>query len=110
VRFAEQFAYSGVLLRSTGIQWDLRKNIPYEIYNLLKFSVPFSYQGDSFDRYLIRIEELSQSNTIINQIINTLPLGPIRQNNYFLKPPSKIEIKTTIQALIYHFCFFSNKL
>lgn len=88
----------------------MRKNIPYEIYNSLVFSIPFSYQGDSFDRYLIRIEELSQSNNIILQILNHLPLGPIRQNNFLVKPPSKIEVKTTLQALIYHFCFFSNKL
>ena len=66
---------TGVLLRSTGIKWDLRKNIPYESYNELLFSVPYSLNGDSFDRYLLRIEELSQSNYIINQIINKLPAG-----------------------------------
>ena len=108
--FAKNFSFSGVLLRSTGIKWDLRKNIPYEIYNNLNFSVPYSKNGDSFDRYLLRIEELSQSNYIIFQIINKMPLGSIRHSNFLIKPPSKTEIKTTIQSLIYHFCFFSNKL
>jgi len=109
-KYAKNFSFSGVLLRSTGVKWDLRKNIPYESYKELSFSIPYSTNGDSFDRYLLRIEELSQSNYIIYQIINNLPKGPIRNSNFIIKPPSKIEIKTTIQALIYHFCFFSNKL
>ena len=108
--FAKNFSFSGVLLRSTGVKWDLRKNIPYESYKELNFSIPYSNNGDSFDRYLLRIEELSQSNYLISQIINNLPTGPIRNSNFLVKPPSKTEIKTTIQALIYHFCFFSNKL
>jgi len=108
--YAKSFSFSGVLLRSTGVRWDLRKNISYESYNDLTFSIPYSTNGDSFDRYLLRIEELSQSNYIIYQIINNLPKGPIRNSNFLIKPPSKTEIKTTIQALIYHFCFFSNKL
>ena len=108
--YAKNLSFSGVLLRSTGIKWDLRKNITYEAYNKLIFSIPYSSNGDSFDRYLLRIEELSQSNYIIYQIINNLPKGSVRYSNFLIKPPSKIEIKTTIQALIYHFCFFSNKL
>lgn len=110
VDFAKSFSFSGVLLRSTGIKWDLRKNTPYESYNELNFSIPYSSNGDSFDRYLLRIEELSQSNFIISQIINNLPIGSIRNTNFLIKPPSKLEIKSTIQSLIYHFCFFSNKL
>jgi NADH dehydrogenase (ubiquinone) Fe-S protein 2 len=109
-KYAKSFSFSGVLLRSTGVKWDLRKNITYESYHEITFSVPYSTNGDSFDRYLIRIEEMSQSNYIIYQIINNLPKGPIRNSNFLIKPPSKTEIKTTIQALIYHFCFFSNKL
>lgn len=110
LNFARGFSFTGVLLRSTGVKWDLRKNIPYEAYNDLSFSIPYSQNGDSFDRYLLRIEELSQSNKLIFQIINNLPSGSIRHPNFLIKPPSKIEAKTTIQALIYHFCFFSNKL
>jgi NADH dehydrogenase (ubiquinone) Fe-S protein 2 len=108
--FAKNYSFSGVLLRSTGIKWDLRKNIPYEIYNKLKFSIPFSQNGDSYDRYLLRIAELSESNNLIFQVINKMPIGPIRHSNFLVKPPSKTEMKTTIQSLIYHFCFFSNKL
>jgi len=108
--FAKTWSFSGVLLRSTGIKWDLRKNTPYEAYRDVRFSIPFSENGDSFDRYLLRIEELSQSNYIISQIVNNLPQGSIRNTNFLVKPPSKLEIKSTIQSLIYHFCFFSNKL
>jgi NADH dehydrogenase (ubiquinone) Fe-S protein 2 len=108
--FAKNYGFTGVQLRSTGLKWDLRKNVPYEIYNELDFFVPISKQGDSFDRYLIRVEELSVSNWLIYQSINLLPTGEMRYWDYLIKPPSKLEIKTTIQALIYHFCFFSNKL
>jgi NADH-quinone oxidoreductase subunit D len=65
LNYAKAFSFSGVLLRSTGIKWDLRKNIPYEIYNKLNFSIPYSTNGDSFDRYLIRIEELCEKNGYI---------------------------------------------
>lgn len=109
-KFARNYAFTGVQLRSTGVKWDLRKNIPYEIYPLLKFSVPIAKQGDCYDRYLLRIEELTQSNNLIFQAINKLPLGPIQTLYFVLQPPSKIDVKTTIQALIWHFCFFSNKL
>lgn len=107
---ALKYSFTGVQLRSTGIKWDLRKNMPYEIYKSLKFSVPYGYNGDSYDRYLLRIEELTQSNKLIFQIINALPKGSLNILNYKIKPPSKIEAKLTIQALIYHFYFFSNKL
>ena len=110
LHFAKMYGFSGVLLRSTGVKWDLRKNIPYEAYQTLNFSIPYSKKGDSFDRYLLRIAELCESNTIIDQIVNNIPSGPIRNSNFLMKPPSKVDIKTTIQSLIYHFCFFSNKL
>ena len=110
LHFARMWSFSGVLLRSTGVKWDLRKNIPYEAYTELNFSIPISKNGDSFDRFLIRVAELCESISIINQVINNIPTGPIKNINFIVKPPSKIEIKTTIQSLIYHFCFFSNKL
>ena len=97
-------------MRSTGIKWDLRKHLPYEVYKDLNFTVPYSINGDSFDRFLIRIEELVQSNSLLFEVINKLPLGLLRGTTYLVNPPSKNEIKTTIQSLIYHFCFFSNKL
>lgn len=108
--FACSYGFSGVQLRGAGIKWDLRKNIPYEAYSLLDFSVPFSKNGDSYDRYLLRIEELSWSNSLMFQVINALPSGPIKSLHYIMQPPTKIDAKTTIQAMIYHFCFFSNKM
>jgi len=66
--------------------------------------------GDSFDRYLLRIEELFQSNLMMLNIINKIPLGPVKTSNYHIIPPSKIEVKSTIQGLIFHFMFFCNKL
>ena len=108
--FAKKWGFSGVLLRSAGVKWDLRKNEPYEAYHLFNFTIPYSLNGDSFDRYLLRTAELSESNNLIFQTINKMPHGPIQNTDFILKPPSKVEIKTTIQSLIYHFCFFSNKL
>jgi len=84
--------------------------MPYENYLNFNFEVPFSVNGDSYDRYLLRIEELFQSNLLMLQAINNLPLGPIKTVNYKIIPPSKMEIKSTIQGLIFHFQFFSNKL
>jgi NADH dehydrogenase I D subunit len=104
------FGYSGVLLRSTGFRWDIRKLLPYEIYDHFKFEIPYSYNGDCYDRYLLRIEELVQSNKIMHNILNNLPLGFIKTSNYNIVPPSKVESKSTIQGLIYHFMFFCNKL
>jgi len=107
---ALSFCYTGVLLRSTGIKWDLRKVISYEAYKFIKFEIPYSYNGDCFDRYLLRMAELAQSNKIMYYIINNLPLGHIKTSNYHVIPPSKIESKATIQGLIFHFMFFCNKL
>lgn len=71
---------------------------------------PISKNGDCFDRYLLRVAEMSESNNILYQILNTIPSGSIQNINYLMQPPLKKKIKITIQALIYHFCFFSNKL
>jgi NADH dehydrogenase (ubiquinone) Fe-S protein 2 len=109
-KIALSLGYTGVLLRSTGCKWDLRKLMSYECYNNMKFEIPYSYHGDCFDRYLLRIEELRQSNNIMLQVLNTIPVGSIKSSNYNIIPPSKIESKSTIQGLIFHFMFFCNKL
>lgn len=110
-KYALSYSYTGILLRSIGFKWDLRKNISYEIYNKLKFIIPYSKNGDCFDRYLLRIRELTESNNMLYQIINQIPLGSTHHiSNGFIQPPLKTKIKVTIQSLIYHFCFFSNKL
>ena len=99
--------FSGVMLRGSGIPWDLRKTQPYEIYNLINFDVPVGTNGDCYDRYLIRLLEMRESCKIILQCINTLPTGPIKTNNYKYISPSKQKIKQSMEHLIHHFKFYS---
>jgi NADH dehydrogenase (ubiquinone) Fe-S protein 2 len=96
------WGFSGVMLRGSGILWDLRKNQPYEIYSLLDFKVPVGSNGDCFDRYLIRIEEMRQSCHIINQCLNQIPNGDFRLNNHKITPPARPLIKYSMEALIHH--------
>jgi len=96
------------MLRGSGILWDLRKNQPYEIYDRLDFSVPIGKNGDCYDRYLIRIEEMRQSLYIIFQVINEIPTGSIKINDNKIINPSRVEIKQSMEALIHHFKYFSN--
>ena len=107
---ALSFGFSGVLLRATGINWDLRKNRSYEIYNKLTFRVPTSGKGDSYARYLLRIEELRQSNWIIAQILNEIPSGQIKVENFKLVPPSVKQTKNIMESLIHHFKLYCNGL
>jgi len=88
----------------------LRKVSPYEGYDLLQFEIPYSCNADCYDRYLLRVEELFQSNKIMLQILNSLPLGHVKASSHNITPPSKSESKSSIQGLIYHFMFFCNKL
>lgn len=104
---AKNWGYSGVMLRSTGLNWDIRKNEPYEIYNNLNFEVPIGKNGDCFDRYLMRMEEMRESIKIILECIKKIPKGPIKINNFKLLNPSKKEIKISMESLINHFKFFS---
>lgn len=97
-------------MRSTGLRWDLRKSTTYEKYTDYNFVVPYAVNGDCYDRYLIRMEEMIQSNIIMSFAINKMPEGYIKSSNYHMTPPSKIEAKTTIQGLIFHFMYFSNNL
>jgi len=101
------FGFSGVLLRSTGMRWDLRKSFPYEIYSNINFKVPFSINGDCYDRYLLRIEELRQSNKIILQTLNNISLGEIKIDNYKIVPPVRKQMKNLMESLIQHFKFYS---
>lgn len=105
---ALSFGFSGVLLRSTGLKWDLRKNTPYEVYSNINFKVPYSLNGDCYDRYLLRIEELRQSNKIILATINNISTGEIKIDNYKLVPPSRKQMKTVMESLIKHFKFYSS--
>lgn len=98
---------TGPLLRSTGVEWDIRKSEPYEVYNKLNFKVPIGYTGDSYVRYLLRVEEMRQSLKIIEQCINKIPESNIKQDNYKISPPSKNVMKTSMEGLIHHFKIFT---
>jgi len=104
---AMEWGFSGVMLRGSGYSWDLRKSQPYEIYSELNFRVPVGNSGDCYDRYLIRIAEMRQSLYIIQQTINLMVEGPIKSSNLKLNPPARIDMKTSMEATIHHFKFYS---
>jgi NADH dehydrogenase (ubiquinone) Fe-S protein 2 len=104
---ALDWSFSGVLLRGSGLAWDLRKNQPYEIYNKLNFDIPVGKNGDCFDRYLIRIHEMRQSLFIIEQVINTIPLGVVKLEDNKLFPPTRVFMKKSMESLIHHFKTYS---
>ena len=103
---AANWGFSGVMLRGSGIPWDLRKNMPYEVYNDLDFSIPVGTNGDCYDRYLIRISEMRESLRIIVQCLNNLPEGPVKVSSK-LSSPSRKELKNSMEATIQHFKYFS---
>jgi NADH dehydrogenase (ubiquinone) Fe-S protein 2 len=104
---AIEWGFSGVMLRGSGIPWDLRKSQAYEIYSDINFTVPVGSHGDCFDRYLVRIEEMRQSITIIQQTLNLLQEGPVKTSDYKICPPSRSEMKNSMEAVIHHFKFFT---
>lgn len=104
---ALDWGFTGVLLRGSGIPWDLRKVQPYEIYSKLEFKIPIGKNGDCYDRYLVRVEEMRQSLQIIIQCINQIPEGPIKTDDKKITPPSRKDIKTSMEGLIHHFKLYS---
>nr|YP_009495474.1 NADH dehydrogenase subunit 7 [Toxarium undulatum]AWQ64121.1 NADH dehydrogenase subunit 7 [Toxarium undulatum] len=104
------WGFSGVMLRGSGINWDLRKSQPYEIYNKLQFEIPIGANGDCYDRYLIRMTEMRESLKIIEQCINNIPAGVIKTSNKKISPPNRQEIKESMEALIHHFKFYTQGL
>ena len=104
---AVDWGFSGVMLRGSGITWDLRKNQPYEIYSEIDFSIPVGNNGDCYDRYLIRVEEMRQSLKIIKECLNLINTGPIKSSNYKFNSPSRNEIKNSMESIIHHFKFFT---
>jgi NADH dehydrogenase (ubiquinone) Fe-S protein 2 len=99
--------FSGVLLRGSGVHWDLRKNCSYEIYDKLNFIIPTGTIGDCYDRYLIRVAEMRQSIQIIYQCLQQIPSGLVRVDDNKITPPSRIEMKNSMEALIHHFKLYS---
>ena len=106
---AMQLGFSGPMLRGSGVLWDLRKHQPYETYAELDFDVPLGVNGDCYDRYLVRIEELRQSNHIIRQCIEWLRsnAGPVMIKDHKVAPPERLEMKDDMEGLIHHFKLFT---
>lgn len=107
---ALNYGCTGVVLRATGIKWDLRKSQPYDAYSFLDFDVPVGRNGDAYDRYLVRIEEMRQSLRIIEQCLNCMPEGEIKVDDYKVCPPPRAEMKENMEELIHHFKYFSQGL
>ena len=104
---ALDYSFSGVMLRGSGVAWDLRKSQPYDCYDQLDFKIPIGKNGDCYDRYLCRIEEMRQSVDIINQCLVKLPKGPVKTQDAKVTPPPKKELKNSMEALIHHFKLFT---
>ena len=104
---AYQWGFSGVMLRGSGVKWDLRKSQPYEIYKKLNFDVPVGTNGDCYDRYLIRVFEMKQSLKIIEQCLEQMPYGPIKSSDKKVTPPSRNDMKQSMEALIHHFKMYT---
>jgi len=100
---AMNWGFTGVLLRGSGIPWDLRSTQPYEVYDKMKFEIPTGLRGDCYDRYLIRVEEMRQSLRIISQCLNQMPNGPIKLDDRKISPPSRSQMKQSMESLIHHF-------
>jgi NADH-quinone oxidoreductase subunit D len=95
------------MLRGSGVPWDLRKSQPYECYERFNFKIPIGKNGDCYDRYLCRIEEMRESVKIIKQCLSSMPKGPIKSLDGKISPPSKKDIKESMEALIHHFKLFT---
>jgi NADH-quinone oxidoreductase subunit D len=101
--------FTGPMLRGSGVEWDLRKKQSYEIYDRVEFDIPVGVSGDCYDRYLVRIEEMRQSNRIVKQCIDWLRAnpGPVMIDDHKIAPPSRVDMKTNMEELIHHFKLFT---
>lgn len=99
--------FTGVLTRGSGVAWDLRKKMPYEIYNILPMNIPVGINGDCYDRYLIRLFEMRQSIKLVHKCINNIPSGLIKIDNKKISAPFKNKMTTSMEDTIHHFKFFS---
>lgn len=101
------WGFTGVMVRGSGIPWDLRKSQPYEIYDELEFEVPVGKNGDCYDRYLCRMDEMRESVKLIKQCIEKMPAGPVLPENSKFAPPRRAEMKQSMEALIHHFKLYT---
>jgi NADH-quinone oxidoreductase subunit D len=106
---AKALGFTGPMLRGSGIAWDLRKKQPYEVYDRMEFDIPVGVNGDCYDRYLVRVEEMRQSNRIVKQCIDWLRAnpGPVMVDNHKVAPPSRVDMKSNMEELIHHFKLFT---
>jgi len=106
---AQALGFTGPMIRGSGIAWDLRKKQPYEVYDRMDFDIPVGTNGDCYDRYLVRVQEMRESNRIIKQCIEWLRKnpGPVITSNHKVAPPTRVEMKESMEELIHHFKLFS---
>ena len=104
---AMDWGFTGIMLRGSDIAWDLRKAQPYEVYSSMEFDIPVGKNGDCYDRYLCRIEEMRQSVRIIKQCLENLPDGPVTTTDNKVVPPKRAEMKSSMEALIHHFKLYT---
>jgi len=101
------WGFSGIMVRGSGIPWDLRRNQPYEVYSELDFKIPVGKNGDCYDRYLCRVEEMHESVKIMRQCLEMMPEGPVMSENNKVTPPRRAEMKQSMEALIHHFKLYT---
>ncbi|MGV8997020.1 MAG: NADH-quinone oxidoreductase subunit D [Parvibaculaceae bacterium] len=101
------WGFSGVMVRGSGMAWDLRRSQPYEVYSELDFDIPVGKNGDCYDRYLVRMDEMRQSLRIIKQCIDMIPQGPVHTTDGKISPPKRADMKTSMEALIHHFKLYT---
>jgi NADH-quinone oxidoreductase subunit D len=106
---ALNLGFTGPMLRGSGVEWDLRKKQPYDVYDRLDFDIPVGVNGDTYDRYLVRVEEMRQSNRIVQQCVAWLRANPgqVITDNHKVAPPSRVEMKSSMEELIHHFKLFT---
>jgi NADH-quinone oxidoreductase subunit D len=100
-------SFTGVMLRGSGVPWDLRKSQPYDCYENIDFKIPIGKNGDCYDRYLCRIGEMRESVNIIKYCLKNMPKGPIKTIDGKISPPKKSKLKNSMEALIHHFKLFT---
>jgi NADH-quinone oxidoreductase subunit D len=104
---AINWGFTGPMLRSAGVPWDLRKSQPYDAYGDMDFDIPVGTTGDCFERYMVRLEEMRQSIRIVKQCIANMPSGPVKTTDPKVSPPSRGDMKTSMEALIHHFKLYT---
>ncbi len=102
-----EWGFTGVLLRGSGVPWDLRRSQPYEVYNELEFKIPLGKNGDCYDRYVCRVEEMYESVKIMRQCLEMMPEGPVMSTNHKTTPPRRADMKQSMEALIHHFKLYT---